>query len=92
MTAGDALDVIQRDGAAETALFDTPCAVVATATGELLIADTGNNLIRKPAPGGQVTTLTVKMQRTTDPGEMTLTDEARAVVSLVESGVKSYAS
>lgn len=59
-----------RDGTAETALFDTPCAVIATATGELLIADTGNNLIRKLAPDGQVTTLTIKMRETNNPGEL----------------------
>jgi DNA-binding beta-propeller fold protein YncE len=53
-----------RDGAAENALFDTPCALIASATGELLIADTGNNLIRKLAPNGQVTTLSINMRET----------------------------
>ena len=49
------------DGSGATALFDTPCALIATTTGELLVADTGNNLIRRIKPGGEVTTMSINM-------------------------------
>ncbi len=39
-----------------TALFDSPCGVVITPANELLIADTGNNRLRKLTPDGRVTT------------------------------------
>ena len=52
------------DGTASAARFDTPCAVVVTATGELFVADTGNNLIRKITPDGQVTTFNLNMTGT----------------------------
>jgi DNA-binding beta-propeller fold protein YncE len=46
------------DGAARSgALFDTPCALAATADGELFIADTGNRRLRKLSKDGQVSTL-----------------------------------
>ncbi|MCA1564578.1 MAG: gluconolaconase [Acidobacteria bacterium] len=45
------------DGAGGVALFDTPCALVATADGELFIADTGNRRLRKLSKDGQVSTL-----------------------------------
>jgi hypothetical protein len=50
------------DGPAATARFDTPCALITTATaGELLVADTGNNVIRRITPTGEVTTLAVNL-------------------------------
>ena len=45
------------DGPAMSAAFDTPCGLVIAPTGELYIADTGNNAIRRLSPDGQVTTL-----------------------------------
>jgi DNA-binding beta-propeller fold protein YncE len=45
------------DGAGSGALFDTPCALVANADGELFIADTGNRRLRKLSKDGQVSTL-----------------------------------
>jgi DNA-binding beta-propeller fold protein YncE len=45
------------DGAAGTALFSSPRAAAADAGGNLYIADTGNNGIRKIVPDGSVTTL-----------------------------------
>lgn len=55
-----------RDGdALSAALFDTPCALVVTPSGELLIADTGNNQIRKLTHEQQIVTIIP----TTDNGE-----------------------
>jgi DNA-binding beta-propeller fold protein YncE len=45
------------DGAGGGALFDTPCALVVNAEGELFIADTGNRRLRKLSKDGQVSTL-----------------------------------
>jgi sugar lactone lactonase YvrE len=44
------------DGPAMSASFDTPCGIVVAPTGELYIADTGNNAIRKLTMDGVVTT------------------------------------
>jgi sugar lactone lactonase YvrE len=45
------------DGDASNARFDTPCAVVSLPDGSLIVADTGNNKLRKIDASGQVTTL-----------------------------------
>jgi sugar lactone lactonase YvrE len=46
-----------QDGAAKDALFDTPCSLVINSKGELLIADTRNNAIRKINNAGEVSTV-----------------------------------
>jgi DNA-binding beta-propeller fold protein YncE len=45
------------DGDAASARFDTPCGVAITANGDLFVADTGNDRVRKITQAGQVTTL-----------------------------------
>ncbi len=45
------------DGQAESAMFDTPCGVAVDAQGNLFIADTGNDAIRKITPQGDVSTI-----------------------------------
>ncbi|HKV42736.1 MAG TPA: NHL repeat-containing protein, partial [Blastocatellia bacterium] len=45
-----------KDGSGAEAMFDTPVGVVADATGNLFVADTGNNAIRKIDPEHMVTT------------------------------------
>lgn len=45
------------DGDRNNALFDTPCGIVAAADGSLIVADTGNDRLRKITPDGNVTTL-----------------------------------
>ena len=45
------------DGKGEGAAFDTPCGLALDATGALLIADTGNDAIRRLDKDGAVTTL-----------------------------------
>lgn len=41
----------------QDAFFDTPCGIAIAQDGALLIADTGNNRLRRVAPGGAVTTI-----------------------------------
>ncbi len=45
------------DGKGASAAFDTPCGLALDPTGALLIADTGNDAIRRLAKDGEVTTL-----------------------------------
>jgi sugar lactone lactonase YvrE len=46
-----------RDGPTSTARFDTPSGLAVDAGGAVLVADTGNNAIRRIAPDGTVTTV-----------------------------------
>jgi len=55
LAGGDAPGLVDGQGAA--AAFDTPCALALDPAGGLLVADTGNNAIRKVAANGAVTTL-----------------------------------
>ena len=45
------------DGAGDKALFNTPSGIAVTLDGNLIIADTGNNRIRKLTPAGQSSTV-----------------------------------
>jgi sugar lactone lactonase YvrE len=47
------------DGERSTALFDTPCGVAVTSDGTIIVADTGNDRLRKISPQGNVATITV---------------------------------
>lgn len=42
------------DGDRSTSLFDTPCGIVVDAQGSLIVADTGNDRLRKITPDGNV--------------------------------------
>ena len=46
-----------RDGRSSTARFDTPSGLAIDAGGGVLVADSGNNAIRRVAPDGSVTTI-----------------------------------
>jgi streptogramin lyase len=46
-------------GALDAALFDTPCAVAVSEAGDVYVADTGNNRLRKITKDGQVSTLSL---------------------------------
>ena len=45
------------DGDRNTSLFNTPCGIAAANDGSLIVADTGNDRLRKITPDGNVTTL-----------------------------------
>lgn len=45
------------DGPADTAQFDNPDGIVTDTSGNIYVADSGNNVIRKIAPGGEVSTV-----------------------------------
>ena len=45
------------DGDRNTSLFDTPCGVVVMRDGTLIVADTGNDRLRKISPDGNVSTV-----------------------------------
>lgn len=46
------------DGDRNAALFDSPCGIITTVNGSVIVADTGNDRLRKITPEGNVTTLT----------------------------------
>jgi DNA-binding beta-propeller fold protein YncE len=56
--AGRALQSGSQDGPAVEARFHDPAAIVSEASGNLYIADTRNNAIRRVTPNGSVTTIT----------------------------------
>jgi streptogramin lyase len=45
------------EGAASSASFNSPQGIVVDSLGNIYVADTGNNVIRKITPGGQVSTI-----------------------------------
>jgi sugar lactone lactonase YvrE len=48
------------DGDAAGARFDTPCGVAVMAHGVVVVADTGNDRLRRVTPAGQVTTINLR--------------------------------
>lgn len=57
------------DGAANSALFDTPCGIVVSPDGTLIVADTGNHRLRKIA-NGQVATLPFSIPEDANPADL----------------------
>jgi len=55
--AGDAGNSGSADGAGSAAQFNSPVGVAVDGSGNVYVADTGNNTIRKASPAGVVTTL-----------------------------------
>src|SRR5206468_281196 len=55
--AGQAGKTGHADGVASSALFDLPRAIAFNPAGDLLVADTLNNTIRKITPAGVVSTI-----------------------------------
>jgi len=50
------------DGEAAKARFNTPCGVAVMSDGSLVVADTGNDKLRKISPNGQVTTVNLSFE------------------------------
>jgi sugar lactone lactonase YvrE len=48
------------DGARDTALFDTPSGIIVSSDQSLIVADTGNNQLRRVSADGQVVTLSFR--------------------------------
>lgn len=74
---GDALSV---------ALFDTPCALAVGGAGEIYVADTGNNRLRKITKDGQVTTLPSVTNGGTTPGAAAFEISKPAGLALTHDG------
>jgi sugar lactone lactonase YvrE len=58
------------DGRAHEVLFDTPCGLAVSSDGSLIVADTGNNLLRRVAQDGQVTTITTNFSHDENSGQL----------------------
>jgi sugar lactone lactonase YvrE len=65
------------DGDRATSLFDTPCGIVVDSQGSLIVADTGNDRIRKITPDGNVYSfnVTVNGQNISSPIGLALTHD-----------------
>jgi sugar lactone lactonase YvrE len=59
-----------QDGAASGALFDTPCGVVSTSDGSVVVADTGNSRLRKISQTGNVTTVPLVFPPEVSPADL----------------------
>ena len=83
-----------RDGAGPDARFDTPCGVAVDALGRVIVADTGNGLLRAVGPDGYVTTIATPLVGLERPmavaadqaGDLYVVDERGAVVVLPMQG------
>jgi sugar lactone lactonase YvrE len=82
------------DGPGALARFDTPCGVAIAPDGRILVADTGNGLLRAIAPDGTVSTLAttgVPLERpmavaAAEDGELFIADESGIIVAVSSSG------
>jgi len=83
------------DGAAEDAQFNTPCGVAVDNTGAVLVADTGNRVVRSIAPSGIVATISSPIVdglrrpigiATGGRGEIYVVDDAGQIVELSSAG------
>jgi sugar lactone lactonase YvrE len=59
-----------QDGGQDTALFDTPAGIAVTPDGSLIVADTGNNCLRKIGKDGHVTTLSAVFPNEVSPADL----------------------
>lgn len=71
-------------GDAALARFDNPTGIVAAANGDLYVADTGNDAIRRVAPGNTVTTLAGSARQIRSPQGVTA--DAAGNIYFTDSG------
>ena len=80
------------DGDRRTSLFDTPCGIVVANDGTLIVADTGNDRLRKITKDGNVSTFTVNSENLSSPIGLALTyDNVLYVTELDSSRVLQVA-
>lgn len=70
VAAGSSGEAGSMDGAVSVARFDSPQGIALDEAGNLFVADTGNNTVRKVTPQGQVSTLAGEAGDFGIPGEM----------------------
>jgi DNA-binding beta-propeller fold protein YncE len=82
-----------KDGQTSEALFDTPCGIAVDKQGNLFVADTGNNAIRKIAAAGEVITIASNNEndqsretRLSEPAGVTLTHDGFLFVTNQNNG------
>jgi NHL repeat-containing protein len=63
------------DGDRASTLFDTPCGIIVAADGALIVADTGNDQLRKISPEGNVTTIGLQGETLSSPVGLALTHD-----------------
>src|SRR6185503_7767696 len=63
------------DGEQKTALFDTPCGII-VANSNLIVADTGNDRLRKVSAEGSVTTLPVSGEEISSPAGLAFSHDS----------------
>ena len=68
------------DGEQKSALFDTPCGII-VANGNLIVADTGNDRLRKVSAEGNVTTLPVSGEEISSPAGLAFSHDSFLYVS-----------
>ena len=79
------------DGFRTTALFDTPCGIAVATDGSIIVADTGNDRLRKITLEGSVTTLPVNEELSSPVGVALSHDNFIYVTELDQSRVVQIA-
>ena len=79
------------DGDGGTALFDTPCGIAAASDGSVIVADTGNDRLRRITPEGSVTTVSVNQNLSGPIGLALSHDNFIYVTELDRSGIVQIA-
>jgi glucose/arabinose dehydrogenase len=81
----------REDGAAASARFDTPCGVAVAPDGAILVADTGNGLVRRVAADGSVATVATDFEEpialaVRADGSLVVADAAGSCVRVCKAG------
>lgn len=79
------------DGDRGTALFDTPCGLALATDGSIIVADTGNDRLRRISPDGSVTTVPVNQHLSRPVGLALSHDNFIYLTELDGSGVVQIA-